>query len=124
MESAQGASHPDDTIRQAAVEGRLVAQRCGNCNTVIYYPRCRCPRCFSAELRWDELSGQGRVVAWTKPAGSETALVIVELESGLRVTGSFEHAEPSVVSVGMSVTWAAPTEAQAREGSVLNFVRR
>ena len=50
---------------EAAKEGRLVAQRCETCDNLFFYPREFCPRCLSAELTWEQISGKGRVYTYT-----------------------------------------------------------
>lgn len=46
--------------------GALVVQRCSDCRRVIHPPTLRCPYDHSADLAWEEVSGRGRVEAWTE----------------------------------------------------------
>jgi len=51
---------------QAGLEAdRLELPRCGDCEALIWYPRARCPRCTSADLRWETLSGTGTIYSFT-----------------------------------------------------------
>lgn len=59
---------PDDASApfwQAAREGRLAIQRCTGCRTWIHAPAMLCPACGSAELGFEQVSGQGALFSWT-----------------------------------------------------------
>lgn len=44
--------------------GRLLFQRCRQCNHCWLPAREACPQCLSADPVWDEASGRGVVVSW------------------------------------------------------------
>lgn len=76
-------------------EERIVLQRCGACDSWVYYPRARCPRCLSSELTWTEVSGHGHLFSFTvthQPTTFQFAdempqlLAIVELDEGVKLT--------------------------------------
>jgi uncharacterized OB-fold protein len=49
-----------------AVQRReLRLQRCSACSHVWYPPGPVCPQCLSADWKFEQMSGRGRVVAWT-----------------------------------------------------------
>jgi uncharacterized protein len=50
---------------EAASEGRLVMQRCRQCNRFQHYPRPICLKCRSTDLDFEEVSGRGTVHAHT-----------------------------------------------------------
>ena len=50
---------------EAARRHELQLQRCGACGEFIYYPRDRCPHCFSDQLEWEPVSGRGKVYSYT-----------------------------------------------------------
>lgn len=50
--------------RAALAEGRLTFQRCQQCQNAWLPPRDHCPRCLSPEYRWEEGSGEARVISW------------------------------------------------------------
>lgn len=50
---------------EAARRHELSLQRCAACKAYIYYPRDRCPHCFSDRLGWERLSGRGKVYSYT-----------------------------------------------------------
>lgn len=49
----------------AAAQGLVRLQACAACETVCYPPRDACPRCFSIDLRWREVTTDGEVIAHT-----------------------------------------------------------
>lgn len=94
----------------AAKRHELMLQRCGGCNTFIYYPRDRCPNCLSDKLQWQPVSGRGKVYSYTVVRRASTrsfadkpyVLAIVELDEGVRLTTNIE-APPESVKIGMPV---------------------
>ena len=88
---------PSPTSRpfwEAAKRHELQIQRCAACRHYIYYPRARCPKCFSDHLGWERVSGLGKVYSYTvvRRASSRAfadapyVLAIVELAEGPRMT--------------------------------------
>lgn len=105
---------PSPTSRpfwEAARRHELLLQRCGACSKFIYYPRPRCPHCFSDRLSWEQCSGKGKVYSYTvvRRASSRAfadapyILAIVELAEGPRMTSNIV-ASPEQVRVDMPVT--------------------
>ena len=93
-------------------EGKVLIQRCDVCAEWIYYPRARCSACLSAQLSWNEISGEGTVYTFTvarqptTPAFAEvgTQLIgVVELDEGPKVTTTFENVAEDELEVGMRV---------------------
>jgi uncharacterized OB-fold protein len=59
---------PDDLTRpfwEGAKERRLVVQRCGACGYYNHPPRNVCDACLSQELRYEAVSGLGRIHTFT-----------------------------------------------------------
>jgi len=50
---------------EATASGRLVMQRCQDCASWLWCPRPACVECGSERLEWIQLSGRGRVFAFT-----------------------------------------------------------
>lgn len=50
---------------QAARQGRLEIQRCGQCRHWIHAPALACPQCGSEELAFEPVSGRGTLYSWT-----------------------------------------------------------
>ncbi|HJU28046.1 MAG TPA: Zn-ribbon domain-containing OB-fold protein [Candidatus Binataceae bacterium] len=95
----------------AAKRHQLQLQRCAGCKAFIYYPRDRCPNCFSERLEWTPVSGRGKLYSYTVVRRASTrsfadkpyVLAIVELDEGARMTTNIE-APPESVKVGMPVS--------------------
>ncbi|MGD0072750.1 MAG: Zn-ribbon domain-containing OB-fold protein [Candidatus Binataceae bacterium] len=105
---------PSPTSRpfwDAAKRHELMLQRCGACGKFIYYPRPRCPHCFSDRLEWNRCSGKGKLYSFTvvRRAASRAfadapyVLAIVELDEGPRMTTNIA-APPEQLRVDMPVT--------------------
>jgi len=48
-----------------AKTGKLVMQKCGNCNTWVFPPRPVCGDCASEKLNWVQVSGKGKIFCFT-----------------------------------------------------------
>jgi uncharacterized OB-fold protein len=91
---------------------QLLIQRCQNCGTFRHYPHPMCPNCNSTDAEWAPVSGQGKVYSMTvvqhptHPAFADVpyAVVIVELEEGMRMVGDVVDAKPEEIYIGMPVT--------------------
>jgi len=96
---------------EAAKRHELLLQRCEACHKFIYYPRPRCPYCFSDRLAWEQCSGAGKLYSFTvvRRAASRAfadapyVLAIVELAEGPRMTTNIE-APPEQLRVDMPVS--------------------
>jgi uncharacterized OB-fold protein len=85
----------DEFVKGYEESGKLRGFRCRNCGLVTATWGLACSRCGAAELEEAELSGQGKVIAFTilNVPGDEFlndapyAYVVVELDGGGRVTG-------------------------------------
>ena len=58
----EGLSRP---FWEAAKRHELALPRCKTCSDIFFYPRERCPGCFSDDLDWTRASGQGRLYSFT-----------------------------------------------------------
>jgi len=95
---------------EAARRHELKLQHCAKCEAFVYYPRYRCPTCFSEDLEWRPVSGRGKVYSYTVVRRASTrsfgdgpyVLAIVELEEGPRITTNIV-APPEQVRVEMPV---------------------
>ena len=98
---------------EAAKRHELVCQRCVKCASWIFYPREQCPTCFSTDLEWAPVSGEGRVFAYTivyQPANTAFepdapyAYAIVQLDEGVRLPTNIVDCPLDDVKVDMPVT--------------------
>lgn len=94
---------------EAARKHELRLQRCEACKAFVYYPRDRCPHCFSDRLSWEPVSGRGKVYSYTVVRRASTrsfmepyVLAIVELDEGPHLTTNIVAA-PEQVKIGMPV---------------------
>jgi uncharacterized OB-fold protein len=98
---------------EATKRHELVCQRCRQCSKWIFYPREQCPTCFSTDLEWAGLSGQGRVFAFTivqQPAHRAFepdvpyAYAIVQLDEGVRMPTNIVDCALEDIRVDMPVS--------------------
>lgn len=95
----------------AARRHEFQLQHCAACKAFIYYPRDRCPTCFSQNLEWKPVSGHGKVYSYTvvRRASARSfgdgpyVLAIVQLDEGPRITTNIV-ASPEQVRVDMPVS--------------------
>src|SRR5208283_900097 len=90
----------------------LMIQKCGGCGSLIFYPRKRCPECWSSELGWQESSGRGAVYTFAivrdmvEPkfvSDLPYVLAMVELEESIRMMTRIVECDPGAVKIGMDV---------------------
>lgn len=107
---------------EAAAEGRLLLNECGDCGLVYHYPRANCPDCLSGDVAWVEAAGTGTVytyaVSHRVSNWPEETLplinAIVELDEGPRLNTNLVDCEPDEVAVGTPVEVSfVPTEEPA-----------
>ena len=87
----------------ACRERRLLIQRCETCGHHQFYPRPFCLACESAELRWVDASGEGRIYSMTTvrvPADPSMpppyVVAIVELTEGPRLLTNIEGGSAAI----------------------------
>lgn len=97
-------------------EGKLMGSRCVETGEVFVPPRAICPRTYSANMEWVELSGKGKLVAYTAVHIGTTAMVeagydrqnpyvtgIVELAEGPRFSAQIlgvDAGQPETIRIG------------------------
>ena len=100
-------------------EGKIMGARCTGCKTLFVPPRTLCVRCHNSEMEWEEIKGEGRLVAFTCIAIGTSAMIeegydrnnpycsgAVELEEGPRVVAQIEGVDtlnPETIKIGMPV---------------------
>ncbi len=102
---------PDTRFFWDAVrDGKLLAQRCGECGTVRHPPGPMCPQCNS--LSWDtiESSGRGELISFVMPhhppsPGMDDGYIValVQLEPGFRFVSNLIDVAPDAAEIGMAV---------------------
>lgn len=103
---------------EQAAGGVLHLQQCTECLRLRHVPRYLCPACFSGSYQWTPSPGRGRLYSWTVThfpydrgwaAGLPYATVVVELDEGVRVIGSFDGQAESL-QVGREVVLSVDTK--------------
>lgn len=79
---------------QGVAEGRLLYQRCRNCNAAVFFPRILCNLCHNDSLDWCESRGNGTIYASTTVRRAPAAefasclpyvVALVDLDEGFRM---------------------------------------
>ena len=118
-----------DFYRECARQGRLVFQRCEACGTPRHPPRVLCANCGSDQVAWVPSAGQGTIFSWTvthqapHPAFASQvpyAVVVVELEEGVRIVASLRELAPEHLELGLPVEVLLE---EAAEGVPLPYAR-
>lgn len=98
-------------------EHKIAGTRCNTCGTLHLPPRPICPACHGHDVAWAEISGRGRLRAFTSVFIAPTEMVkagygrdnpyctgIVELEEGPAISAQIvgvDAAHPERISIGM-----------------------
>ena len=121
---------PDDLTRgfwEASARGMLAAQHCQDCGFYTHPPRVLCGGCASGNVKFDDVSGRGRIYSWAvmrmqSVAGFEQSVpyttLLVELEEQPKLLlAGYMPGEGEGLSIG------APVEVffEAIEGSDLKL---
>ncbi|UCG67550.1 MAG: Zn-ribbon domain-containing OB-fold protein [Deltaproteobacteria bacterium] len=101
-------------------EKKLMASKCKECSALWLPPRPICPTCKSHEMEWVELSGRGKLVAFTVIGVGPIPMIdagynrdnpycagIVEVEEGPRISAQIlgvDVAHPENIKIGTPLT--------------------
>lgn len=97
----------------ATSDHRLIIQRCARCENHIFYPRQRCPYCWSDELTWVDASGRATVACFVgayKPAHPAFRddvpyiIALVDLIEGPRMLTNIAGVTPDEDFIGLEAT--------------------
>jgi len=108
------------SFEQYLAEHKLMAARCVTCGKLYLPPRALCPGCQDEQMAWAELSGKGKLVAFTSVYVGPSAMIaegydrnnpyltgIVELEEGVRLSArilGLDAKAPDIAWIGMPMT--------------------
>lgn len=92
----------------------LTFQSCSDCGKAVFFPRSRCPHCFSDRLEWRKSAGDGSVYAFTvvrrAPRGFQDrvpyCVALIDVKEGFRMMSNVVGCEPQDIQVGMPVSVA------------------
>ena len=96
----------------AAKRHELALPRCKTCSNIFFYPREQCPDCFSDDLDWTRVSGQGRLYSFTivhqsaHPAfqpDTPHIYAIIQLNEGPKIPSNLVECEIEDARIDMAV---------------------
>ena len=96
----------------ALKDHRIDLQQCDDCHKWVFFPRAHCPHCFSRNLSWKTISGEGELHTFTVsrlPTLPELAdempqkLAVVELDEGPHINTTLVGVDEGDIKVGMRV---------------------
>ena len=81
---------------------QMQVQRCQNCREFYFYPRPFCPRCYSRDVAWEDVSGKATLETYVinhraAPRFEEDApyvIAVVTLAEGPRMMTNLVEVEP------------------------------
>ena len=97
---------------EACRRHELRFQRCGDCGAFRFPPNPVCHRCRSRAVEWAESSGKGAVFSWIVVVHPVLpmwrpyvpyAVVLVEMDEGVRMAGNLRGCAPEDIREGMRV---------------------
>lgn len=95
---------------EAAAEGRLIAPRCNACNRFFFAPEIACLHCFSTDLNWTEVAGQGELYSYSvihraPQPGMPTPYVLaaIDLPEGFAMFAHLVDCPPEMLACGLPV---------------------
>lgn len=97
------------------LEGRLLINRCQECQKYFQPPWPSCPNCWSENIQPTEVSGRGEIFTFVilhvgalpgvdYMKGHPLVVVQLEEQDGLRVTGTMVNCANEDIRIGMPVT--------------------
>ena len=97
---------------EAARRKQLVVQRCAECGALRFPARAICSRCLGRDATWIPVSGRGSVFSYTVmhqaahpgfAAEVPYAVVVVELDEGVRMLSNLLECPVERVRIGLPV---------------------
>lgn len=108
------------SFQQYLAEHKLMGSTCDDCGALFVPPRPMCPDCYGESMNWTEVSGEGKVAAFTSIHVGPNSMVaegynaknpyasgIVELDEGPKISAQLmglDTTNPSVSAIGTPVT--------------------
>ena len=95
---------------EATARGQLVIQRCTTCGRFVWTPQLACRDCLTETLEWAPVSGRGNIYSFvvmhraaTPAFSAPYAIVVVELEEGVRILSDMVEVDIADVQIGLPV---------------------
>jgi uncharacterized OB-fold protein len=126
------------SFNQFLSENKLMGSRCTRCQGIFLPPRAICTKCHSSLMEWVEMSGKGRLAAFTSVFIGPTFMNeagfgrdnpyltgIVELEEGVKISARLlgldaRHPESIQIGIPMELEFTGQGEGEERK-AVLAF---
>ncbi|MFQ6073965.1 MAG: Zn-ribbon domain-containing OB-fold protein [Candidatus Bathyarchaeia archaeon] len=101
-----------ESFYKLIAERKLMAAKCKQCGKLLVPPRPMCTDCYSKDLEWTLLEGEGKLLAYTvihvSPKQFEDmipyAVGIVKLTEGPQLPGMIRNIEADKIWVGMKLS--------------------
>lgn len=114
-----GQNFTNQAFNQQLAGQKLMGARCSKCGQTYLPPRPLCTACFSDEMEWVELPGEGKLAAYTTVHIAPSAMLkagygrenpycsgIVELSNGLMISAQIlgvDVSKPETIAIGSPV---------------------
>jgi uncharacterized OB-fold protein len=113
-------------------DSRLMGSRCQSCGALYLPPRSLCPACYGEEMAWEEMVGDGKLLAFTTVHIALTAMIeagygrdnpyctgVVQLAEGPAISAQIlgvDPTRPEEIEIGMPlrVTFGQRGEGEAQ----------
>jgi uncharacterized OB-fold protein len=115
--------HDTRAFWDATKDKQLRYQRCGDCGTIVFYPRQHCTGCLGTNLTWHTASGRGTVYTFSVVRKAEHpffrgrvpyAVAWIDLDEGPRllsnVVGVADPAKDIKIGQRVMIEWEAHDE--------------
>jgi len=119
-----------NSFQQALAKHTLMGTTCRNCGRLFLPPRPMCPNCFSDDMVWTEVTGRGKLTAFTIIFITPTAMIdagygrenpyiagVVQLDDGPAISAQILGMDPSASA---DIAIGTPMEAVFIERSAGN----
>ena len=116
----------DTSYEHFLSEGKIMGSRCQDCQTLYLPPRPLCPKCEGKDMKWAELEGVGKLVAFTcisigpsfmRELGFDRnnpyCSGVVGLEDGVKMNAlidGFDNKKPEDIKIGTRVRMKHPIQ--------------
>jgi hypothetical protein len=100
-----------ESFYRLITERKLMAARCKGCGKLLLPPRQMCTNCYSKDLEWTQLKGEGKLLTYTvihvSPKQFQDlvpyAVGILKLTEGLQLPGMIRDIKYEKLKVGMKL---------------------
>lgn len=99
---------------QGLKEGKIYTTKCKSCGELRFPPTADCPKCYSSDVEWVELSRDAELETFThvvvKPSSFSDVppytVAVGRLKEGVKVLAWLVDADPADIKVGMEMKLA------------------